>query len=273
LKDAIKVAAVNIDDPNCREIGNKYNVQTIPSIRLFGFDKKKEPTLLEDKRDAVSITEAAVTFLAEEVDVRVNGKRGTKTKDGKKFGAKTVDAEDTDAGDVVVLDDENFDKTVMNSDDIWLIEFYAPWCGHCKTLAPKWKKVATKLLGKVKLAKLDAEKNRVTAARFSVSSYPTIKVFEKGQKSVEKAYTYNGERRMKDLYKYGEELYNDTLKQETESPDQEEIDVDKTKKESTEDRVVVLTSENFDKLVMESKDIWMVEFYAPWCGHCKKLEP
>ena len=213
-----------------------------------------------------------MTFFAEEVDVRVNGKRGTKTKDGKKFGAKTTDAEDDDPGDVVVLDDENFDKMVMGSDDIWLIEFYAPWCGHCKTLAPKWKKVATKLLGKVKLAKVDAEKNRVTAARFAVTSYPTIKVFEKGTKSDEKAYTYNGDRRMKDLYKYGEELYNDTLKQETENPDQEEVDVEKTQ-ESTVDHVVVLTSENFEKEVMESKDIWLVEFYAPWCGHCKKLEP
>jgi protein disulfide-isomerase A6 len=278
LKNAIKVGAINIDDPDSREIGSKYNVKTIPAIKLFGFDKKKEPTALDDKRNADVLAEAAVTFLAEEVDVRVNGKRGTKTKDGKKFGAKTTDAEDEDPGDVVVLDDENFDSTVMNSDDIWLIEFYAPWCGHCKTLAPKWKKVATKLLGKVKLAKIDAEKNKVAAARFSVSSYPTIKVFEKGPKSVEKAYTYNGDRRAKDLYKYGEELYNDTLTQESASPDQEEIDVDKaakpkTEKQTVEDHVAVLTADDFNTKVMESKDIWMVEFYAPWCGHCKKLEP
>jgi protein disulfide-isomerase A6 len=42
---------------------------------------------------------------------------------------------------------------------------------------------------------------------------------------------------------------------------------------SGEDLVVVLDSSNFDELVMNSKDIWMVEFYAPWFGHCKALEP
>jgi protein disulfide-isomerase A6 len=40
-----------------------------------------------------------------------------------------------------------------------------------------------------------------------------------------------------------------------------------------EDNVVVLTQSNFESVVMNSKDIWMVEFYAPWCGHCKSLEP
>jgi len=50
----------------------------------------------------------------------------------------------TSTDDVVQLTSANFDQ-VMKSDELWLIEFYAPWCGHCKSLAPEWKKAAKAL--------------------------------------------------------------------------------------------------------------------------------
>lgn len=49
--------------------------------------------------------------------------------------------------DVVVLTNENFESEVLDSKDFWLVEFYAPWCGHCKTLEPEWNAAATKLKG------------------------------------------------------------------------------------------------------------------------------
>lgn len=47
--------------------------------------------------------------------------------------------------DVVELTDSNFDRQVVNSDGIWVVEFFAPWCGHCQQLAPEYKKAANAL--------------------------------------------------------------------------------------------------------------------------------
>lgn len=49
------------------------------------------------------------------------------------------------SGDVVELTGSNFDRLVMQSDNIWIVEFYAPWCGHCQSLAPEYQKAASKL--------------------------------------------------------------------------------------------------------------------------------
>lgn len=56
---------------------------------------------------------------------------------------------------VVHLTSDNFKKLVLDSDDLWMIEFYAPWCGHCKTLAPEYDKAAKALSGVIKLGAVD----------------------------------------------------------------------------------------------------------------------
>ena len=57
---------------------------------------------------------------------------------------------------MVVLTDASFESTVFGSRDIWFVEFYAPWCGHCKSLEPEWNAAATALKGSVKFGKVDA---------------------------------------------------------------------------------------------------------------------
>lgn len=49
------------------------------------------------------------------------------------------------SGDVIELTPSNFNKLVINSDEIWIVEFFAPWCGHCKSLVPEYTKAATAL--------------------------------------------------------------------------------------------------------------------------------
>lgn len=73
-----------------------------------------------------------------------------------------------DPGAVIELTDSNFEDLVINGDDMWLVEFFAPWCGHCKNLAPHWTQAATQLKGKIKMGTLDATVHTVMANRYGV---------------------------------------------------------------------------------------------------------
>ena len=77
---------------------------------------------------------------------------------------------------------------------MWLVEFYAPWCGHCKNLEPHWNQAATELKGKIKVAKLDATVHNKVASRYGIRGYPTIKIFPPGPKSDSNVQEYDGPR-------------------------------------------------------------------------------
>ena len=68
------------------------------------------------------------------------------------------------SSDVVILDAKNFKSEVMKSDELWMVEFYAPWCGHCKNLKPHWEKVAKALKGVVKVAAVDCDEHKSVAS-------------------------------------------------------------------------------------------------------------
>ncbi|KAL7084108.1 hypothetical protein ACP275_14G204400 [Erythranthe tilingii] len=158
------------------------------------------------------------------------------------------------ADDVVVLTEENFDKEV-GQDRGALVEFYAPWCGHCKKLAPEYETLGAsfKKAKSVVIAKVDCDEHKSVCSKYGVSGYPTIQWFPKGSLEPKK---YEGARNAEALAEYVN----------TEAGTNVKI-------ASAPSNVVVLTPENFEEIVLdENKDV-LVEFYAPWCGHCKNLAP
>jgi protein disulfide-isomerase-like protein len=128
-------------------------------------------------------------------------------------------------------------------------------CGHCKNLAPEWQIAGETFDANddIVIAALDATEAGEIASRYEVKGYPTIKFFPKGSKEPEE---YTGGRTA------------DTIVSWVNS----KVGTNK-KVKAPPSFVVDLTSSNFDKVVLDSSKNVLVEFYAPWCGHCKQLTP
>jgi len=154
----------------------------------------------------------------------------------------------------VTLTPENFDSVVDGSKNVF-IKFYAPWCGHCKSMVPAYEETAEAFAREsdVVIADVDADAHKDLAGRFGVSGFPTLKFFKKG--STEPV-DYNGGREAADIIEY--------INKEAGA---------KGRISKTPSAVTVLTASNFDSIVLDSTKDVFVEFYAPWCGHCKRLTP
>ncbi|TMS08880.1 Protein disulfide-isomerase A4 [Larimichthys crocea] len=160
------------------------------------------------------------------------------------------DTEVKEENGVLVLTDSNYDTFIEGKDTV-LVEFYAPWCGHCKQFAPEYEKIAQALKENdppVPVAKVDATIATELANRFEVSGYPTIKILKNGE-----PVDYDGDRTEKAIVARLKEVAQPDWKPPPEA-------------------TLVLTKDNFDETI-NNADIILVEFYAPWCGHCKRLAP
>ncbi|CED84223.1 Thioredoxin/protein disulfide isomerase [Phaffia rhodozyma] len=159
------------------------------------------------------------------------------------------------ASNVLVLNDDNFDQHIGQAKGA-LVEFYAPWCGHCKNLAPTYEQLADTYSGKdVLIAKIDADgEGKKSGSRFGVKGYPTIKWFPAGSL---KPVDYNSGRDLDSLVAFVSDKTG--IKSKVKAP--------------PPPATLELTVSNFDKFALDESKGTLVAFTAPWCGHCKSLKP
>lgn len=104
--------------------------------------------------------------------------------------------------DVLQVNGNNFRQQVMLSNHTSIVEFYAPWCGHCKNLKPDYEKAATSLKGVANVAAIDcdAAENKQLCNSMGVQGYPTLKIFRPGKKAGQPVIEdYQGQRKAKPI--------------------------------------------------------------------------
>ena len=209
LKGIFKIASIDADQE--RAIGGKYNIQGFPTVKFFGIHKDK-PVDYDKARTA----EAVISFMFDKAkaiaNARLNMKKSEQSNTNTNNNANQEKKQQQqqqkkapEAGnekDVIVLTDDNFDDMIFNDESMWLVAFYAPWCGHCKKLLPEWVSAATQLRGTIKLAKIDATENQKMAQRYQIQGYPTIKIFAPGKGKDKAVEEYQGPRDTAGIVQY-----------------------------------------------------------------------
>ncbi|XP_041118536.1 protein disulfide-isomerase A5-like [Polyodon spathula] len=168
--------------------------------------------------------------------------------------------ENPEAKDVTHVENEKeFRKLLKKEERPILMMFYAPWCGVCKRMMPAFQQAASEVKGSYVLAGMNVHPSEFEGIKqeFSVKGYPTFCYFEKG----------------KFLHHY--ESYGATAKDIVEwmkNPQPPQPQAPEVAWSEQGSAVFHLTDDNFHQFLQDHPSVLLM-FYAPWCGHCKKMKP
>jgi len=82
---------------------------------------------------------------------------------------------------IIEISDSNFESEVVNSDVPVLVDFWAPWCGPCRAIAPMVEEISSSYEGKIKVGKMNVDENQSTTMKFGIRSIPTLIMFKGGE--------------------------------------------------------------------------------------------
>ncbi|XP_017778196.1 PREDICTED: thioredoxin domain-containing protein 5 [Nicrophorus vespilloides] len=232
------VRIAKVDCTTDGDVCNANDVTGYPTLKFFKIGEK-EGTKFRGTRDLPSLT----TFINEQINMEGHGDEVPIPKN---------------SGGLTELTEDNFEKFVQSGKHF--IKFYAPWCGHCQKLAPVWEQLAKDIdaEGVVRISKIDCTQYRSNCNMFDIKGYPSLLWIEDGKK-VEK---YQGSRGLEELKDYVNKMVG------TKSTSSDDIKEEDKEEPSS---VMLLNGDDFQHGI--ESGISFVKFYAPWCGHCKRLAP
>ncbi|XKL63465.1 hypothetical protein PGB90_005829 [Kerria lacca] len=213
FREKVLFVTINTDEEDHIRILEFFGMkkEDVPSVRAI----KLEEDMAKYKPESAELTEESIkTFVGDFVEGKL-----------KQHYLSQELPEDWNAKSVKVLVASNFDEIVLDNSKDVLVEFYAPWCGHCKQLAPIYDELGEKYKDKedIVIAKIDATANELENTK--ISSFPTITFYPKDKSKVVE---YNGERTLEGLSKFIE-TGGEYGKAETETPEDEEEEEEEDK--------------------------------------------
>jgi len=247
--------------PTWDELGDKYNVED-SDVTIAKVDCTTDATVCSNHEVAGYPT---LKFFSKDGDEPIKYKGSRDMASLNKFIQKQLGQEPEEEEEsaevpapvqgLMELNGKNFLKAVEKGHHF--VKFYAPWCGHCQKLAPTWEALAQSLEEdkSISIAKIDCTTSREACKEFEVKGYPTLLWIEDGKKVGK----YQGDRSAEDLKKFIATMSGS------------EVKADKGEEDAGKAPVVILTADTFNNSI--SRDYTFVKFYAPWCGHCKRLAP